>query len=306
LIGGTEATGHERVGEWQDRKRFPQVGRSVDIRGRALNLYCSGQGSPAVILESDVGAPGYSWLLIQREIAKFTRACWYDRAGYGWSDAGPFPNHSDSAARDLHKLLTAARVPPPYVLVGHSMGAFTVRVYNGFFPGEAIGMVLVDPMHEDATIHIHNHHEALRPMIVRLFHLLGLVGWWRFWDSHAGSPPTGWTETEWATLGAMRRKGIPAQPKEPPLWVNGEMARSSGRLGDMPLVVLSPKLSGSETGNQREMAVSGGPALQLKLVSLSTRGKQVTVDNDGLNIPLEAPNAVVDAVRAVISEIRVQ
>jgi pimeloyl-ACP methyl ester carboxylesterase len=207
---------YERVGERHDHQRYPQVGRSVDIGGRTLNIYCLGEDGPTVVLESDIGAPGYSWLLIQREIAKFTRACWYDRAGYGWSDPGPFPNHSDPAARDLHKLLTTAKVPPPYVLVGHSMGAFSIRVYNGFFPGEAIGMVLVDPMHEDATIHIHNHNEVLRPTIVRLFHALDLVGRRRFWDSHPGAPPKGWTGTEWATLGVLRRRGIPAQPKAPP------------------------------------------------------------------------------------------
>jgi hypothetical protein len=95
------------------------------------------------------------------------------------------------------------------------MGAFSIRVYNGFFPVEAIGMLLVDPMHEDATIHIHNHNEVLRPTIVRLFRALDLVGWWRFWDSHPGAPPKGWTGTEWATLGVLRRRGIPAQPKAP-------------------------------------------------------------------------------------------
>jgi pimeloyl-ACP methyl ester carboxylesterase len=210
---------YERVGERQDERRFPRVGRSVDIGERTLNIYCSGQSGPTVILESDMGAPGYSWLLIQREVSQFTRACWYDRAGYGWSDPGPYPNHSDSVARDLHKLLMAAGVTPPYVLVGHTMGAFTVRVFNEFFPGEVIGMVLVDPVHEDATIHIHNHNEALRPAIVRLFRVLGLLGWWRFWDSPPGPPPKGWTGTEWATLAAMTRRSIPAQPKEPPLWV---------------------------------------------------------------------------------------
>jgi len=71
---------YERVGERHDHKRFPQLGLSVDIGGRALNIYCSGEDGPTVVLERDIGAPGYSWLLIQREIAKFTRARWYDRS----------------------------------------------------------------------------------------------------------------------------------------------------------------------------------------------------------------------------------
>src|SRR5262249_28934921 len=56
---------YEQAGAWRDRKRFPQVGRSIDIGGRSLNVYCSGEGSPTVILESGHALPGYSWVLVQ-------------------------------------------------------------------------------------------------------------------------------------------------------------------------------------------------------------------------------------------------
>ena len=134
---------YEQVGQRQDRKRLPQIGRSVDIGGRSLNIYCSGEGSPTVILDSGGGNPGYAWAHIQPEIAKFTRACWYDRAGEGWSDPGPFPRTSAAIAKDLHELLQRAGVPPPYVLVGHSFGGLNARVYNGLYPNEVASMVLV-------------------------------------------------------------------------------------------------------------------------------------------------------------------
>jgi len=148
---------YEQVARRQDRKRFPQVGQSVDIGGRSLNLYCSGDGSPTVILESGKGSPGYSWVFVQREIAQFTRACWYDRAGYGWSDSGPYPRNSVETARDLHELLRRATIQPPYVLVGHSLGGFHVRVYSGLYPGDLAGMVLVDSSHEDEGSRIPRH-----------------------------------------------------------------------------------------------------------------------------------------------------
>src|SRR6185436_3890912 len=89
LIAAAAGLIYEEVGRRQDRKRLPQIGQSVDIGGRTLNLYCSGEGSPTVILDTGAGGPGYAWSHIQPEIAKFTRACWYDRAGHGWSDPGP-------------------------------------------------------------------------------------------------------------------------------------------------------------------------------------------------------------------------
>src|SRR5690349_9363600 len=74
---------YEKFGERQDRRRYPQVGRSVDIGGRTLNICCSGSGSPAVVFEPPAHTAGYTWVNIQAEIAKSTLACWYDPAGYG-------------------------------------------------------------------------------------------------------------------------------------------------------------------------------------------------------------------------------
>jgi pimeloyl-ACP methyl ester carboxylesterase len=93
---------YERIGRRRDARSVTQVGKSVDIGGRRLNLYCSGEGSPAVIFESGGGAPGFTWVNIQPQVAKFTRACWYDRAGFGWSDPGPQPRTSAAIASDLH------------------------------------------------------------------------------------------------------------------------------------------------------------------------------------------------------------
>lgn len=66
---------YEQVGAWRDQKRFPRIGQSVDIGGRSLNLFCSGQGNPAVIFDTGASSPGCSWLLVQPEVARFTRAC---------------------------------------------------------------------------------------------------------------------------------------------------------------------------------------------------------------------------------------
>src|SRR3989442_1698136 len=81
---------YEQLGRSLERKRLPpQVGRSIDVGGRTLNIYCSGEGSPAVVFESGGNDPGYDWVLVQPKVARFTRTCWYDRAGVGWSDS-PF------------------------------------------------------------------------------------------------------------------------------------------------------------------------------------------------------------------------
>ena len=80
------ATIYEHVGAWRDSRVLKQIGRSVDIGGRTLNIHCTGAGSPTVVFVSGRTSPGYVWTPTQRGVSAFTRACWYDRADIGWSD----------------------------------------------------------------------------------------------------------------------------------------------------------------------------------------------------------------------------
>src|SRR5688572_22949246 len=124
---------------------------NVDIGGRNLYIICVGAGSPTIIFESGLGADYSLWQKIMLEMSKSTRLCAYDRAGVGRSDPAPMPRTSRDMMMDLHTLLTEANVPGPYVLVGHSLGGFIIRLYADEHPEEIIGMVLVDSSHPDAN-----------------------------------------------------------------------------------------------------------------------------------------------------------
>ena len=100
-----------------------------------------------MVLESALGGSSLSWALVRSDVAKFTCACSYDRAGIGWSDADPMPRTAQRIVNELHTLLTNARTKGPYVLVGHSFGGLAVRLYAAQYPEEVVGMVLVDPTH---------------------------------------------------------------------------------------------------------------------------------------------------------------
>ena len=140
---------YQSLSNRQDAKRNPEPGRLVDVGGYRLKANCMGAGSPSVVLESGLGDMSAEWTRVQPEIAKFTRVCSYDRAGYGGSDAGPMPRTSAQIARELHTLLQNAKENPPYLLVGHSFGGYNVRVFNGTYPNEVMGIVLVDATQED-------------------------------------------------------------------------------------------------------------------------------------------------------------
>ena len=98
LLAAIAGAMYERIGQTRDTSRLPRIGQAVNIGGRSLNIYCSGTGSPTVILDSGGRAPGFSNLPLQRLISKETRACWFDRAGLGWSDPSPVPQTSAAIA----------------------------------------------------------------------------------------------------------------------------------------------------------------------------------------------------------------
>jgi pimeloyl-ACP methyl ester carboxylesterase/uncharacterized RDD family membrane protein YckC len=126
----------------------PAPGRLIDVGGHRLHLYCTGTGSPTVVLEAGASSFAVDWGLVQPEIAKTTHVCAYDRAGMGWSEVGE-PETAERVVRDLHKLLEAGGEKPPYILVGASRGGIYNRIYQRRYPGEVRGMVQVDPGHED-------------------------------------------------------------------------------------------------------------------------------------------------------------
>jgi len=130
-----------------DARRFPPPARLVDVGGHRLHLQCQGTGMPVVVLEAGNLSFSIQWAWISPGIARTTRVCSYDRAGYGWSDPTPWPPIAGRQADDLARLLEIAGEPGPYVLVGHSYGALVSRAFAARYPEAVAGVVLIDPAH---------------------------------------------------------------------------------------------------------------------------------------------------------------
>jgi len=128
-VGG----GYETVREALDARAYPMPGQLVDVGGHRLHLYCTGTGSPTVVLEPGGGASSSDFGWIAPVVARDTTVCVYDRAGRGWSDATKGPQDGVHIAADLHTLLAGAHVPGPYVLAGHSFGGLYVQSFAAQF-----------------------------------------------------------------------------------------------------------------------------------------------------------------------------
>ncbi len=286
------------------QRALPPPGESVDIGEVRLHLRCAGEGSPTVVLEAGTGpAASIVWTDVQPSIAEFARVCSYDRAGLMWSDQASGPRDSRRIATELHALLSAADVPPPYVLVGHSIGGVHIRVFTHRFPDEVVGLVFVDSSHPD-------HWRRFPPELARLMRLPARA---RFLGPLL------------AQTGVLRLSGGLALGKLPPdvaavtnaylphsvptLLAESEaqeesmsQAREAGALDSLPLIVLSAGRDPKTPLQAQFRAVWA--ELQEELASLSSNVDHRVVEDSDHFIQFDAPEAVIAAVRDVVMAVR--
>jgi pimeloyl-ACP methyl ester carboxylesterase len=116
----------------------------IDIGRRKLHLYCTGEGTPTVILMAGGGAFSIDWALVQPKVAESTRVCSYDRAGLGWSGPGPEDDIVEENVGDLHAVLQASGEHGPYVLVGASIAGIYIQAYQRAFPADVAALVFTN------------------------------------------------------------------------------------------------------------------------------------------------------------------
>ena len=88
-------------------------GKLVDVGGYRLHINCVGRGLPTIIFDSGAGGFSLEWSRVQVVLARQTKVCTYDRAGYGWSDMGPLPRTSERITKELHTLLNNGNISGP-------------------------------------------------------------------------------------------------------------------------------------------------------------------------------------------------
>jgi len=302
---------YQSVESSNDLRTHSPPGRLIEVNGYKMHLYCVGDGSPTVILESGLNDSWLYWYKVQPAVAKSTRVCSYDRAAVGWSDVQPEPPDSRNIALHLHSLLNNAGVKPPYILVGHSIGGIHIRVYQNMYPSDVVGMVLIDSSHPDQMKRFPSKlmkWSALQRLEFKLVELAMPFGIPRFFGLLCGGGPaeirdmsrtlecqTRWIETQQTELNNFDNSAAEG--------------RTTGSLGSMPLVVLSrdpdkgglPGIIGADVAKQTDMAWG---QMQEELSRLSTRGSHMVAKGAAHYVQLDRPDLVIDAIHLVVDASR--
>jgi pimeloyl-ACP methyl ester carboxylesterase len=313
----------QAVGSARDARRFPPPGQLVNVGAHRLHIYCMGKGTPAVVMDSGFPASSLSWTFVQPSVARFTHACSYDRAGLGWSDAGPMPRSSRQIVEELRALLLNVGVGP-FVLVGHSFGTFTVRLYASTYPGDVVGLVLVDPIHPSEWLEMTEAGARKLAGAIRLSRygaLLARLGVARLIPAlvRLGAPGLARTSVSLLTGGTMTeaermiaplaKLPLELRPIVAALWTqpkffdaivgqaealpqSAAQVAANGDYGDIPLVVLSANSSSPSQMKEHE-----------SLAQLSSQGKHVVASKGGHWIQLDEPSLVIESIREVVESV---
>jgi pimeloyl-ACP methyl ester carboxylesterase len=291
LIAATALTGgaYQWFATRKDLAAAPPPGHLVDIGGYRLHLWCTGNGAPAVILDTGLGGSTADWGFVQPAVARFTRVCSYDRAGMGYSDPGPSPRTARRIANELADLLDRSGNAGPVVLVGASIAGFDVRVFASDRPERAAGLVLVDASHEDQA------HEV--PQMARFVPLLSTIGVLRLLDVSFGQRIESLAPSvrQYARATSFRAAGYQAAADEI-IHIRESVSevKSSRRKLTVPVLVITGGRGADENWRQ----------LQRDQASLSERGCLIVAQESGHVVAIDQPEVIVDAIRTVVETVR--
>ena len=267
-------------------------GELIDVGGYRVHLYCTGKGSPTVLI---VGGFSFDWELVQPTIAKLTKVCTYDVSGTAWSDPGPSLRCLDRV-NEIHNLVGKAPIERPFVFVGFSIGALVGRRYTSLYASDVAGMVIVD-------------HAFLPANKENFFPKSGGVS-----QPASDRPPVLIEKTPivLSTEDTSDFQKLPERVQQLQRWAElrkpalataetaedcvSELNRTEQRsrpLGHMPLLVIS-------TGNTS----AGYGTLQRKLLSLSTNSQQLMADRSFHSVEIDQPEVVISGIEKVLQAVR--
>lgn len=299
---------YEQWAERRDMEKFPPPGELMSVGDHRLHIWCAGQGQPAVLLISGDGTPSVTMYSAQRQIAKFTRVCSYDRAGLGWSDPARKAMSLSDQVNDLEQVVNKAKLTPPFILVPESGGSLIALSYFDRSPKNVAGMVMVDGSEPDLWFRgSPDEFQSMRlmdPLYQAAWHLAVIRILLPFavpeWVDALPPAQREQFDAVWSKpMPSYARDAIDRWEQTP---VRDRPQIVPGSLGSRPLVLIQHGKAGGMGIPEKYEAE--WPSAQRKLASLSTESAIVVAKANHHPIAEENPALVGEQVRLTIERLR--
>ncbi|KAK3044958.1 hypothetical protein LTS18_014938, partial [Coniosporium uncinatum] len=126
----------------------------VDGNKYQVHLACFGEKTkkPTIMLEAGENPSEYDfehWIYGAQTNGTIDRYCYWDRPGYAWSDNAPSPHSAGMSSDALSEALARAGEQGPWISVSAGIGSITARIWAARHPHDVMGIMMVDPLHED-------------------------------------------------------------------------------------------------------------------------------------------------------------
>lgn len=311
-------------------------GRLVDLGGYRIHIWCTGVAQPnrpTVVLSAGGGDFATDWSLVQRPLADSIRVCSCDRPGSGWSDPGPIPRTFRQETFEVHAALQKSGESPPFLMVGHSIGAFVARLFAETYRNDVVGVVLVGPANESGKLGYRG--QFVLPRLLATGRPVPEVA------SFAANPPSPRPGVETDSCRAQAERSariwrpydqLRAQAQRYRVWAlshptcgAGQVIGAGGQddyfaeemagffakwsanphpLGDLPLVVVMGTQGSSVRPPYLSEADWRSDSLRTDLSKLSRRGLLVRDSLSGHHVQLDNPNLVVTSIRDLLRQVQ--
>jgi len=300
---------YQSISDKLDAKKYPPIGKLVDVGGYNIHLYTIGSGGPSVILDAGMGCNALGWSLVQPKVAEFTQVTAIDRAGNGWSDESPLERTSENIVLESRAALKKANIPAPYILVGHSFGGLNTQLWASLYPDEVLGVILVDSSHADQLEKIPmpqmNHTAMMLASRLGIARLLSHLPMFKKGVAVFPEQIQKQLLSQLSTAKFMRSVlGEAAQTE-----TSCKHLRAVGSsFGDKPLIVISAAKGASAEGSgysqeQLDACLVHFKEFQKDLATKSTQGKLVIAEESDHMVTLNQPQIIVDSIKEMVDSL---
>jgi len=295
----------EQIAESIDKKTLKAPGQMVQVGDHKMHIYCTGEninGSPTVVLEEGGGSNFATWSNIQPELSKSTKVCSYDRSGWGFSEDSKNDRTVIEVVQELEQLLVNANVKGPYVLAGHSIGGYYIRVFASRHMDEVKGLVFIDSSHENQSELIDQKvpfgdlimgkimegvlYTAVKTGLARLIITID--------PGYVGMPKENINYNRGLMLSRLYSKTNTKTDDMVAAFRSADKVKAARNFKDIPIRVLTADSSVADSGEWDWLA------WQKDLAMLSTNGTQTTVSNTSHFIATDQPQIVIDQILELI------
>ncbi|WP_243522678.1 alpha/beta fold hydrolase [Bacillus pseudomycoides] len=277
-------------------------GKIIEVNNHNMHIFATGkrENRPTIVMTAGSGTttPFADFYPLYNKLEKENRVVVYERPGYGYSGQTEESRDIDTVVNELHLLLIESGEKPPFILVGHSMGALESIRYAQLYPNEIAGLVFIDGISPEYAqnfemdigmkVSWYTMNTAKNIGILRTLSLFGIMDH-VFID--IPNLPKGLQELK---VSMALKNTNNRNMKEELEWMskNGKKIIKHGNLGTLPVLQFSATNNGYENWGKT----------QNELLKVSSRTEQIIFPSTNHYIHHEQANEINETIKSWMGE----